>query len=131
RHRALDRLTGEQRNDHHPLVVVDVGALDLDRARVARRVVDELGAARLQDVADDTLSDFDGHLAYRLADLADRDDRTIRLAARIGEEDRTRVCGQQILRVARDAVHHRREVERRRNVTAHFGEGRGLTRAAL
>ena len=66
-----------------------------------------------------------------LRDVADRDDRTVGRAAGIGQEDRAAVGAEQVLGVARDAVHHRGEVERRRDVAPDFGERRGLARAAL
>ena len=49
----------------------------------------------------------------------------------VGQEDRAVVRVQQLLRVARDPVHHRGEVERRRDVAAHLGQRGGLARAAL
>ena len=51
--------------------------------------------------------------------------------ASVGQEDRAGLRAGQILGVAGDSVHHRGEVERRRDVAPHFGQRRGLARAAL
>ena len=46
-----------------------------------------------------------------------------------GKEDRARVGAEQVLGVSRDAVHHCLQVECRRHVATHLGEGRTLSSA--
>ena len=106
-HRALDGLAGQERRHHQPLVRLAVGTWDLDRARVGAGVVDEFGAARREQAADDADAGLDLGCLDRLRNVADRDDRAERSAAGVGQEDRAVVRVQQVLRVAGDPVHDR------------------------
>jgi len=65
-----------------------LGAGDLQRARISAGIVDELAATALKDAADDPGSDLDLRVLQRLRDVAYRDDRPIRAAARRREKDR-------------------------------------------
>ena len=131
RHHTLHGLSGQQRRHHQPLILLLLRAGDQNRTRVGTRIVDKLGAAALDETADDALAHFDHHRQDLLGDVADRDDRPVSLPARIGQEDGAAGCVEQALGMTGDAVHHRRQVQRRGNVATDFGERGGLARATL
>ncbi len=83
------------------------------------------------EAADDAFAHLDDRGLDGLRNISDRDDRTVSLRIRVGQEDRAAVRVEQILGMARDAVHHGGEIECRRDVAPDFGERRGLARAAL
>ena len=62
-------------------------------------------------------------------DVAHGDDGAIQVLAGLGQEDRRRIRVEQVLGVTRDAVHHRRQVQRRRDVATDLGQ-RGRPRAS-
>ena len=104
---------------------------DLDRARIGTRVVDEFGAARREQAADDADARLDLGRLDRLRDATERDDRAVSAAARVGQKDRAVVGVEQVLRVTRDPIHHHAEIECCRNVAADLGQRGRLAAAAL
>ena len=131
RHRALHRLAGEQRHDHQPLVPAHFGARDLHRARIGRRVVDELRPAAFDERTDDAVPGFHDCGLEVVGEIAERDQRAVVPAFGVGQEDGAVPGAKHLLGVTGDAVHHRREVERRRQVAAHVRQRRRFARVAL
>ena len=131
RHRAEHLRAGLQRRHHQPLERLGRRALDMDRARVGVGVVDDDRLAALQCAADDAAPRRDAARQQRLGHVAERDERRVGAAVRVAQEDHAVVDAEQVLRVARDAVHQGRQVERRRDVAADLDQRGGLARAPL
>ena len=108
-----------------------VGAGDLDTAWIGTRVVDELRAPALHEIADDADAGLDRGVLQHIGDVADGDDRAIGPAIGLRQEDRAVVAMEQLFGVGGDTVHHRCEVEGRRQVATHLGERSRLARTSL
>jgi len=109
------------RDDHQALLVLCFSARYLHAAWIGLRLVDQLCLTALQQGADDAFTAFYARRLDRVGRVADGDDRAVRIVGRIRQENRAVVDGEQVLGVARDAIHHRREIEGRRQVAADFG----------
>jgi hypothetical protein len=81
--------------------------------------------------ADDAAPRRDAAREQRLRHVAERDDRRVGPAVRVGQEDHAVVDIEQVLRMACDAVHQRRQVERRRDVAADLDQRGGLAPTVL
>ena len=131
RHRAEHCGAGQERHHHQALVAAARRAGDLQRPRVGIDVVDQLGLAALQQRADDAGAGLDPRRLDRLGGVTDRDRGAMRAGIALGQEDRAVARLQQVLRVVGDAVHHQRQVERRRQVAADLRERGGFALAPL
>jgi len=121
RHYTLDGLPSQKRRNHQALVFLFLRSRNEKHARIGVRIVDEFGAAALNNAADDAFADPDYCGLDRFRDVAECHDRSIRLPIRIGQEDRAVVGAQEILGMMGNAVHHRRQLERGRDVAANLG----------
>jgi hypothetical protein len=127
----LHDAVGQQRRDHQALVGVLRSDVGPRHARIGRVVVDELRAAALQQTAEDAVAGLDHGGLERPDPLAQRGDRTVTASGRIRQEDRAAASREQLLGMTRDAIHHRTDVERRRQVAPDVGQRNGLARQAL
>ena len=76
----------------------------------------------MQQAADDAVTGFDGRGPELHGQLAECHDGAVGAAIGFGQEDGAVARGEQFLGVARDAVHHDREIERGREVAPDLGQ---------
>ena len=130
-HRAPDRRTRHQGRHHQTFVRLLNSAGDLDSAWIRPHVVDVFRVTGFQQAADDARPRHDLGRLDGVGDFADGDDGAVGLAGGVGQEDRAVIGVEEILGMPGDAVHHRRQVERRGDVAPYFGQRGGFARAAL